>query len=508
MLRLIIADDEKIIRETINDIIDWKSIGIEVIGLCKNGIEAYNMIIDEYPDIVLTDIKMPGLSGLELICRLKEVDNSPEFVILSGYGEFEYAKEAMQCGVKYYLLKPCNETRIIEVMKNVAQDCYHKRAYQDMKNEQQQLTNNLKKNILRNIIVEGLSNDADFKNLISQYGRFFDFSKSSYELYYFYFLEESNLNECLSKLYDYGSKHSPGIPIHVIYVKNTLLVFFQSYSLNYGDFDACINTISFEQQKVSLQIERTSYDHLEGLLYHIIEKLKRYDMIYIMNGLHRIPTCNYNVLFHNVEMLSNKISHAQAKDKYRYMMELKSLIESVEDPEFLKSLITNFLLKLPNLSDFSMSPVDITELLLEISELTEANEIKDILFRRFEDILKISSNTVKHKDYIESLMSYVEDNLSNPNLSLKWIVENHLYMNVDYVSKQFVKETGDKFSTFLTNLRIKRAKELLLTSEIDKIYTVAQEVGCGNNPHYFSQIFKKNMNMTPTDYIKKMNGEM
>jgi two-component system response regulator YesN len=65
-------------------------------------------------------------------------------------------------------------------------------------------------------------------------------------------------------------------------------------------------------------------------------------------------------------------------------------------------------------------------------------------------------------------MVYVEENLSNPNLSLNWIVENHLFMNVDYVSKQFVKETGDKFSVFLTNLRIKRAKELLLTSEGDK----------------------------------------
>ena len=72
MLKLIIADDERIIRESISKMIDWSSLGIELIGLCSDGIEAYNMILDECPDIVLTDIRMPGLSGLEnLPDRLK-----------------------------------------------------------------------------------------------------------------------------------------------------------------------------------------------------------------------------------------------------------------------------------------------------------------------------------------------------------------------------------------------------------------------------------------------------
>ena len=74
MLKLIIADDERVIRETISHLIDWNSIGIELIGLCKDGIEAYDMILDESPDIVLTDIRMPGLSGLELIQKISQTD--------------------------------------------------------------------------------------------------------------------------------------------------------------------------------------------------------------------------------------------------------------------------------------------------------------------------------------------------------------------------------------------------------------------------------------------------
>ena len=69
MLKMIIVDDEKIIRETIHSLIDWNSLGIDVAAVCKDGIEAFDCILDEYPDIVMTDIKMPGLSGLDLIER-------------------------------------------------------------------------------------------------------------------------------------------------------------------------------------------------------------------------------------------------------------------------------------------------------------------------------------------------------------------------------------------------------------------------------------------------------
>lgn len=73
ILRLIICDDERIIRETIRNLIDWDNLGIQIVGVCRDGIEAYDAIVDEYPDIVLTDIKMPGLSGLELIQKLHKL---------------------------------------------------------------------------------------------------------------------------------------------------------------------------------------------------------------------------------------------------------------------------------------------------------------------------------------------------------------------------------------------------------------------------------------------------
>ena len=116
-MKVLIADDERIIRDTISQLVNWESLGLTLIGQCENGIEAYDMIIDESPDIVMTDIKMPGLSGLDLIKKVTGTRMDTQFIVLSGYSEFKYAQEAMKYGVKHYLLKPCNVDQITESLQ-------------------------------------------------------------------------------------------------------------------------------------------------------------------------------------------------------------------------------------------------------------------------------------------------------------------------------------------------------------------------------------------------------
>lgn len=89
----------------------------------QNGIEVYNMILDESPDIVMTDIRMPGLSGLEVVREIAQTNQQIQFIFLSGYEEFEYAREAMKYGVKYYLLKPCSESKMTEAICQAKEDC-------------------------------------------------------------------------------------------------------------------------------------------------------------------------------------------------------------------------------------------------------------------------------------------------------------------------------------------------------------------------------------------------
>ena len=107
-------------------------------------------------------------------------------------------------------------------------------------------------------------------------------------------------------------------------------------------------------------------------------------------------------------------------------------------------------------------------------------------------------------DVIEKIVEYVNDNLSDPNLTLKWIAQNYLYMNVDYLSKKFIRETGMKFSDYLGSQRVEKAKELLVSCDTEKIELAAEKVGFGNNPQYFRQIFKRYTGMIPSAYVKKM----
>lgn len=109
MLRLMIVDDEQIIREALSQMIDFESLGYELIATAKNGMEAYDIICDEYPDVVITDIRMPILNGLDLIERSIKTDSKISFILLSGYNDFEYAKQAMKYGVRFYLLKPTDK---------------------------------------------------------------------------------------------------------------------------------------------------------------------------------------------------------------------------------------------------------------------------------------------------------------------------------------------------------------------------------------------------------------
>ncbi|WP_338368226.1 response regulator, partial [Enterococcus faecium] len=117
--KVLLADDERIIVEGISSVIDWEALDTELVATARNGIDAYEKIVQHKPDIVISDIRMPGMDGLSLVAKVNEEYPSIKFILLSGFSEFEYARTAMQYGVKNYLLKPCNEDRITEALAGI-----------------------------------------------------------------------------------------------------------------------------------------------------------------------------------------------------------------------------------------------------------------------------------------------------------------------------------------------------------------------------------------------------
>lgn len=122
MKQVLLVDDERTVLESISKNVNWHSCGVTLSGVCKNAFEALEAIKNQHPDIVITDIKMPVMDGLELIHKVREFDNHVEFIILSGYGEFELAKKAMKEGVRHFLLKPCSEEEIREAVGGALKD--------------------------------------------------------------------------------------------------------------------------------------------------------------------------------------------------------------------------------------------------------------------------------------------------------------------------------------------------------------------------------------------------
>lgn len=504
MLKMIIADDERVIRETISTLIDWEKIGIRLIGLCQDGIEAYNMILDESPDIVMTDIQMPGLSGLELIQEITGTDKQIQFILLSGYEEFDYAREAMKYGVRHYLLKPCSEEQITESVQEASRDCLQARQSRIQREQSGAMVRTIQQDILYHLLVEGLwaSPDSDIgkrmDTMADFYGPYMDFCRRPCCLYYVYFLEESRLPGSLDSLKELEARQSSPLFFYGVYVKNTLLLFCFSH------VDSRLLDEAFSQVSSGIRLEEHLFPDLTRLLEEVLWRIRRYDTVYAIHGFRPLPVSNHTAMEH-IQTVCQGLETANKAGVHRLFGELRLMVSQAVQPEFLKTFAGSVC---PHLSSMdALSSVEAAEFIKTVSQTEDFTVLGGLI----EQMLSKAENALSRSSHnygalAEKIMDYVNAHLSDQSLTLKKISEEYLYMNVDYVSRQFRKSTGRKFSQYLTEQRVRRAKELLSHEDTAKIQYVAEQVGCGNNPQYFSQIFKKTVGMTPGKWASKIRS--
>lgn len=507
MIKLLIADDEQIIRDTISTSIEWGKYGIKLIGTASNGLEAYNIILDEYPDIVLTDIRMPGLSGLELIERIKKINHDTEFIILSGYDDFTYAQEAMKFGVKQYLLKPSNELQIIEAIQLTIKDVIARRVSSK--------ANTMDRNIIWTLMnymlsFENLPDEGkEVAEIYRPYESFIDFYSEPYELYYQFYVEPTKYQEIALKIQTIFQVARPGCMLIYIYVHNTLIIFFKSFGDSLSTMEAEMEQLKVNHKYHEFQFSRKSFRNLMSLLNEIIRKIRRYDTIhYSIDGTMFIPICNYqNILFEFSKSL-DKLKSSEPCSMSKELAFYRKILEPVSDKDLLLQIASYSFMQLI----LHYSPSNVMLVTDELVRLNKQKNIDEIQREIMDFIERTISNYVleSHELSVSNQIKIrVSENLENPDLSLKWIAENFMYMNVDYLSRRFLVETGEKFSKYLIRQRIERSKLLFheYKSE-DKIRIVTELVGCGNNPQYFNLIFKRETGMTPINYIKSIQGEI
>lgn len=428
MLRMIIADDEPLVRETISRIIDWEHYGIELIGSCRDGIETYNMILDEYPDLVLLDINMPGINGLDLIRQIRAIDHTVSFIIISGYDSFEYAKCAMQYGVQQYLLKPCNRRQIIEAIQSVKNSRQNQDLLVSLKTENLYLKRRFHDTLQNQFLLEVFSGTQDTATVINSYEKLLVPNGGAFSILYITYLEEPYSADFASQVWKFTQSMTSQLYFHMLYVKNTaILVFCVSNLSEILRLKDQILSLSFRGQSVSPECIMKHYPDFSTAMSHMVSNLSRYNRI---------------------------------------------LQLSKDQPE---REIYNLALSL--------------------------HQIRTFLSDKTADQQKISETP--YKDFINQIIQYVHSHLSDSNLSLKWLADNVLFMNATYLSKQFSRATGEKFSSYLNRLRMERARELLTSFPDMKIADIAADIGLGDNPQYFSQLFKKYEGLSPLQYRER-----
>lgn len=511
MYKLLLVDDERIIREGIVQLVDWASLKIDV-EEATNGVEAYNKIKEAVPDIVITDIKMPGMDGLELIEKVKAEFPDVVFVILSGYGEFNFATRAMQHGIKYYLLKPCDEEEITKVLKKVIDEINQKKQKEDfIKNIEENLNRvmpQVKEQFLRDCVMGRLNNeDLDyFKDLL-------ELPAEKMRLLLFHLEGSYNFEKrfALKSLLDYNKRDdyllSTLIEENILVLQkvipfdslfNYLEEIKEEFYGYYGiQFTVAISSDGFFEQLPALYSEAKEY--LEYRFYlgegSIITKNDVVEDDENISGL--AASFDYQRL--GLLIRSGNVNAVQ-KEIEKFFSKLKSYKLKID---VVRTLCIELYISVIRQGN----PENLNEYMKRIPELQEIdtiNKMFDFINSTAKEIAEANyKKTVqKNNRIIQKVLKVIEDNIDDEELSLSKIADKIVYMNVDYLGKLFKKEVGENFSQYLINARIERAKKLLSQDHYSKISDIAHKVGYGNNPQYFGQVFKKITGYTPSEYRK------
>lgn len=534
-IKVFLVEDEMVIRRGIKNSIDWEKEGYIFCGEASDGELAYPMIIKEKPDILITDIRMPFMDGLEL-CKLvkKELPNT-RILILSGYDEFDYAKEAIRLGVTEYLLKPISSGKLLEALNGVSESIRREKEDKDLvrkyMEEMRENTEHEKQKFFEQMIAGNLSM-ADALETGKKYEM--NLSAGMYNLLLFRFTlgEENRKSGELLGEAEYAIEK---LTERLEYV----------FEFQRGVEGWAFLLMADNEEQMSERVKELSKD--------LEEIMKNYSTIAYFGGIGQ-PVAR-------LRELEESFREAERALAARFTMELNRII-SVEDIRMAQNVDT-----LDDIEITSFGEIEKTRTMLEkflnngaedeidefvdvyINELPEEN-LKSVLMRQYiimdayivmmsfcekiegiegemqaqSEELKNSMKTIQTleeiKNYIRMLLKKiigVRDTISGRRYSdiieiakdqiRKTYMSDEISLNTiaaevgmspSYFSSIFSKEMGKTFVEYLTEIRMDRAKELLMCSSM-KTSEIGYEVGY-KDPHYFSYIFKKTQNCTPKEF--------
>lgn len=538
MYKVLLVDDESLIREAISENIKWNDLGFELIGACENGRQAIERIKEDTPDLLITDICMPFVDGMELTKYVYENYESVKVIIISGYDEFEYAKTAVKYHVLEYVLKPVTSYELSELLANIKEGFDREAAKnRSLKKIREAYMSNLSvlKGRFLNALIQGTLDERELKNKqeefnIDLFGRYFvtavietddldeyiamrEGLKEDLVLFAVYNITDEIVND-----YRLGAAFQNG-------EDKTVIVF---------RFD---NEEGFRQKinKVCSEIKDSLNKYLElettigiGKTVSAINQLGRsldtaksvleYRFLFgknIILDADSLDINNYSSKF-DISSWSDKIIiyiKAGNKEEIKAVVDefVKELKSCVVPKNIAVIYIQNIVLSILNMLDnMGLGSEELIEgeykFINNIYNHKHLEKIKEE-FTLF--CIGVSESMLTEKDSYSNkqavmALDYIDKNYGNPEISLNSVC-SYLSISTSYFSSIFKSYTGITFIEALTKKRIDKAKSLIENTSL-KSYEIADEVGF-SDPHYFSITFKKHTGCTPTEYSKKKRAK-
>lgn len=487
MFKLLIVDDEPIIRNGLRNTIDWMSMGYESPSVASNGNQALAMILEENYQVVLTDIKMPGLNGIELITRIRQIRPQTVIVIISGHKDFEYAHAAVKYHVEDYILKPISKKRIIETFSRIATILQNRiTEYEKLEREQTIL-----KQYLINLLIHGSVEEA--LHLAEENNILFEGPEASVIILRLPEKESFSLGVATLK------EHDELLPVSYLKEQDRLV--------------SCVPTVHlplllkqiksvFEQTGNTYQMGiGNSYQTLDGIKYSYNEALKALNTAqnnketYYQEGKRKDKD--------NTSRLSKKdlLTYLLAQDEERAIAEIHCIFSHAkrENMEELYHWCVSVIfelkeyLKSVNRHDLGfLSPQQSSAILEE----NDYELLERVFIGAIQDFLRSFQNVSSNQERIVAkTIAMVNERYMDKSLSLQRISEE-LQISFSYLSTIFKSVYKKNFSSYLLDVRMAQAFQLIQSGNY-KIYEVADKVGF-SNARYFTETYKKYFSVTPS----------
>ena len=482
MYTLLIVDDEEIEREGMAQFIPWDSYEIKVVSTARNGAEGLEKIAKFRPDLAIVDIKMPVMNGIEMIRQAKEQYPDMTFVVLSGYGDYEFTSQAMELGVRHYILKPCDESKMIPVLNKAfaeLEEARKKNARSEkLETEARLLKPYAREQLFRDLLLGKAQASSGARQLVDELGG----------------------EQRMVLLLDFRLKC--GFDSLERYVVGNML----------GDLlpDGTLLMTTGVDRDVLVLAHAMAESSVETAVQVLKKEFKRFETLPMLSSASRTGTlAELSVLFRqaqellqlnmdeNEPALLRPSRNAALPETVNEIFDLEALRQTGSYEELLQELAFSFA-KMEAKDYRPQQRQKLCELAWKL--LFEDKAAPEDSLPAWADALTAAWNHPQPDARSREIFLAIYENLPEPEFSLQTIAQQRLFMSEDHLRRIFSQMTGNRFSAYLEHCRITQARRLLEFQPDMKISRLAELVGYPLDGQYFSKVFRKICGVTPTEY--------